>query len=180
VISGNENKFFIYNNPNFKEVVVTGILKSYATCMISDNYKLKNYVSAIIEALVIPNNFKQVLNHFFDTFVSVASARAQNTDFNIHYLQGIISRLIKNTPNMKKKYLQVLQLVDVMSLLYFPMGHALHESAKTSVYVPGRQNSHLQGSFFCTKLISVLTPLHFENFPAGQLLQIASSPTIAE
>ena len=133
VISGNENKFFIYNNSDFKEVVVAAILKSYATCIISENYKLKNYVSAVIESLVIANNYNQVLHHFLGTFISVASTREKNTDFNIHYLQGIISRLIKNSPNIQKSqimeilysnaYLQTILLIGVKTDLKFQHTH---------------------------------------------------------
>ena len=95
-------KTFIYNNARFSDVCIRGILKSYGTSTFVENYKVQNYIHALLETLITPENFEVTLRHLYDSLISNLSISIQKHDFNLHYLQNTITRILRRTASVSR------------------------------------------------------------------------------
>jgi len=120
-------KTFIYNNAEFSDVCVRGILKSYSTSTFVENYKVQNYMNALLETFVTTENFEAILKNLYDSLIANLSISTQKHDFNLHYLQNTITRVIRCTAGISRN--TILQILYNNSYLEIIM----HIGIKTDI-----------------------------------------------
>ena len=102
-------KTFIYENAEFSDVCVRGILKSYSTSTFVENYKIQNYINSLLETFVNTDNFEVILKNLYDSLIANLSISTLKHDFNLHYLQNTITKVIRHTAGVSRNtILQIL------------------------------------------------------------------------